>query len=215
MRLFEPTCAGAWLAVALAASAQQQQVAPPPAPVEASAISTQHRHLGLFVRPDVGLGYVSMSASPNGVDASIRGPAATIGIAAGGALTENSILAFHLWEAVLQNPSISMGSQSAAGDATVTLLAFGPEYTAYTKQNLYFSFSPSLTRITLQTNGMTGDTNWGLGMRAAIGKEWWAADHWGLGVVGHLSVSFNQDAGQGAPIWTSWAGTVAFSATYN
>lgn len=214
MRHFVPTCAGAF-AVALAASAQQQeQVAAPSTPV-VEAGATRHRHLGAFFRPDAGVGYVSMRASQNGMDASIAGAAATFGFAAGGALSENSILAFHVWEAVMQDPSISMGGQAATGGSTVTLLAFGPEYTLYTRQNLYLSFSPSLTRIRLQTNGMTGDTNWGLGMRAALGKEWWAGEHWGLGVVGQLSVSVNQDGGQDAPTWTSWAGTVSFSATYN
>jgi hypothetical protein len=36
-------------------------------------------------------------------------------------------------------------------------------------------------------------------MRGAVGKEWWAGDHWGLGVVGHLSLSFNKDSGSGSP----------------
>src|SRR3989442_1257117 len=40
-------------------------------------------------------------------------------------------------------------------------------------------------------------------------------DHWGLGVAGHLSMSLNEDSGSNAPIWTTWAFTVAFSATYN
>jgi hypothetical protein len=36
-----------------------------------------------------------------------------------------------------------------------------------------------------------------------------------LGLVGHLSMSFNQDQGTNPPTWTSWAFTAAFSATYN
>ena len=49
------------------------------------------------------------------------------------------------------------------------------------------------------SNGRSGDTDWGFGMRGAVGKEWWAGDHWGLGVVGHLSLSFNKDSGSGSP----------------
>jgi hypothetical protein len=52
-------------------------------------------------------------------------------------------------------------------------------------------------------------------MRAAVGKEWWAGERWGLGVVGQLSLSLNEDSGQNAPTWTTWATTVSFSATYN
>src|SRR5438105_2619430 len=42
-----------------------------------------------------------------------------------------------------------------------------------------------------------------------------AGDHWGLGVVAHLSTSFNKDSGSNAPTWSSWSGTIAFTATYN
>src|SRR3982751_5295799 len=52
----------------------------PPAPITDTArpvapvfSSTANRHLGGFVRPDLGLGYFSESASQNGVDASITG----------------------------------------------------------------------------------------------------------------------------------------------
>jgi hypothetical protein len=95
------------------------------------------------------------------------------------------------------------------------LFGIGPEYTVYSKQNVYFSISPSLTRMTSSSSSGSGETNVGFGLRAAVGKEWWAGDHWGLGVVGHVSTSFNQDQGSGAPTWTSWAFTIAFSATYN
>jgi len=210
VRLFAPSCAGAF-AVALAASAQQ--IPATSAAIDAAPGVDRHRHLGAFFRPDLGVGYVTMRASQN--DASITGAAATIGISAGGAIAEDCILAFRVYQAVMQDPAISVGGQSPAGGSTVTLIGFGPEYTAYTRQNFYFSFSPSLTRIRLESNGMTGDTNWGVGMRAAVGKEWWAFDHWGLGLSGQLSVSVNQDPGAGAPLWTSWAGTVSFSATYN
>jgi hypothetical protein len=69
--------------------------------------------------------------------------------------------------------------------------------------------------MTTSSSGSDASTNWGFGARAALGKEWWVSDHWGLGLVGHLSMSFNQDQGTNPPTWTSWAFTAAFSATYN
>ena len=192
------SCAGLCLAAAVAASAQEQE--------------QSHRHAGGFLRPDLGVGYIAMKTSD---DASLSGLAETFGFAAGVSISENNILALHVWEAVVRNPSMSMGGSSASGNSTATLLAIGPEYTAYTKDNFFFSISPALTRIAVETNGMSGATNWGLGMRASLGKEWWAGEHWGLGVVGQLSLSLNEDSGQNAPTWTAWATTVAFSATYN
>jgi hypothetical protein len=196
---------------------------PPPEPRQVDAVPrnpaakdpTWRRHLGFFLRPDLGFGYVAMSASSGGTDVTISGLAGTFGFAVGGALAENSILALHLWDAVMSNPKVSSGGLSGNANGDVTLFAVGPEYTIYTGQNVYFSFSPSLTRVHVEANGNSGDTDWGFGMRAAVGKEWWVGDHWGLGVVGHLSASFNKDTGSSAPTWSTWGGTIAFTATYN
>jgi len=191
------------------------------APVASSAQgapqdSTRHRHLGGFIRPDLGFGFMTTFASQNGNDVAISGLAGTFGLAAGFALSENSILALHFWDSVATNPEVSVnGSTSSTSDTTLTLLAFGPEYTYYTGGNYYFSFSPALTRATLSSGGSAGDTNLGIGLRLAVGKEWWASDHWGLGLAGHLSMSSNVDSSTNGPTWNTWSATIAFSATYN
>src|SRR6184192_2528848 len=47
----------------------------PPAPISGASSpmapidATRHRHLGFFIRPDLGLGYLSTKASQGGVDA--------------------------------------------------------------------------------------------------------------------------------------------------
>lgn len=205
-----------------AAPAAYHPVPPPPPAGEAprSAVpfadSTRHRHLGGFFRPDLGLGYLTTSASQGGTDASLNGLAGTFSLAAGGAVSENQILAVHIWDAVVSNPSASLGGASAStSDTTLTLWGIGPEYTYYTPQNIYFSISPSLTKMSVSVSGSSGDTNWGFGLRAGLGKEWWVSDHWGMGLVGQLTMSFNQDQGTNPPTWSSWAFTAAFSATYN
>jgi hypothetical protein len=176
--------------------------------------STAHRHLGGYLRPDLGFGYVSASSSSN--DASISGAAATFGIAAGGAVAEDVILAFHFWDVVATNPTLSAGGATVNNaDATLTIIAFGPQITTYSTDDLYFSITPSLTRATLSSQGVDSSTNWGFGARAALGKEWWVSDHWGLGLAAHFSLSINQDSGSNAPTWTGWGATLAFSATYN
>jgi hypothetical protein len=177
---------------------------------------TRHRHLGGYIRPDLGFGYFTTGASSGGTDVSLHGFAGTFGIAAGGALSENTILAIHVWDTVVNDPDVSAGSFSGSRSGSLTLIAVGPELTVYSQQNLYFSISPSLTRMTASSGSTSSDTNLGFGFRAAAGKEWWASDHWGLGLAGQLSMSLNEDSGgSGAPTWTSWAFTVAFSATYN
>ncbi|HZR07329.1 MAG TPA: hypothetical protein VFA79_02025 [Myxococcales bacterium] len=207
MTRFTWSCAGLTLAAAVAAAAQEQTAA-----IAVSAPEQVQRHTGTFLRPDVGVGYLAMNTSDG---AMLTGFAETYGAAAGVSITQRSVVALHVWEAVVRNPSMSMGGSWGGANSSATLLAIGPEYTAYSKDNYFLSVSPSLTRITVETNGITGATNWGLGLRAALGKEWWASEHWGLGVVGQLSVSLNEDSGPNAPTWTAWATTIAFSATYN
>src|SRR3989475_8498194 len=113
---------------------------------------TRHRHLGGFIRPDLGIGYLTTSASQGGVDANLRGLAGTFGIAAGGALSEDIILAFHVWDAVVSDPTYSGGGSSGTASGTLALLGLGPEYTMYSKQNYYFSISPSLTRMSASSS---------------------------------------------------------------
>src|SRR5476649_479936 len=184
--------------------------------VSSSGPAALQHHRGVFLRPDLGFGYVSANASPGGTDLSIAGPAASLGIAAGGAIARNQILAIHFWDFVASNPNVTTGGlRSASANSVFALFALGPEYTFYSNSNYYLSASPALTRINYLSHGSASSSNFGYGLRASFGKEWWASESWGLGVAAQVSVSVNQDSGTNAPTWTSWGATVAFSATYN
>jgi hypothetical protein len=215
MRTLLAACLLSSLAVSGRAAGQPDDL--PPRPDEAQAADpTGQRHLGLYIRPDVGFGYMSMSASGGGP--SIGRVAATLGIAVGSAVSENNLIAFHIWSSAIGNPS---GSASPGQfDKFFALTGFGFEYTAYSSQNFYFSISPSVTHLHLYNVNDTDpdkDSNWGLGARLGVGKEWWVADHWGVGVVAHLSGSVNYDAlnRNVNAWWSTWTATIAFSATYN
>jgi hypothetical protein len=201
------------LAAALLAApaAFADEVAPPP---NVSTPRQTAHHRGLFFRPDLGIGYLHMSATEGGNDDAAYGAAGAFGIAIGGAIQPNHILAFHLWDAVISNPTFSSNGTSASpGNSAAGLIAFGPEYTFYSETNFYFSLSPGLSRLHLESGGVGADSDWGFGLRAAVGKEWWVSDNWGLGLVGQLSFSANSD--NGVATWTTWGATLAFSATYN
>jgi len=145
----------------------------------------------------------------------MSGGAGTFGFAMGGALWENNILAFRFWDVVVNGPAYTVGGTSGTASGTLALVGFGPEYSVYSDDNYYVSFSPSVTRMSTVSGSSSTQTNWGIGGRAALGKEWWVSDHWGLGVAGHLSMSLNEDTGSNPPTWASFAVTLAFSATYN
>ena len=197
-----------------ASSPAPQLIAPPRDP-------TLHRHFGFFLRPDLGVGYMATS-EPTGTalgDMTVSGLAGVFGFAIGGAIQENVILAAHVYDGVIVNPTVSLssGQSATASNASLTMVGIGPEFTYYwMPSNVYFSGTLALTRISLTANGTDTSSNVGFGMRLAVGKEWWVSDHWGLGLAGHATSSWNQDSGGGnQPTLTTWAFAIAFSATYN
>jgi hypothetical protein len=81
---------------------------------------------------------------------------------------------------------------------------------------VYFSATPSFTRLSLYDafSDTTDYSRWGLGLRAAVGKEWFVSPRWGLGLAGVLHLSSNE-GGPGGPTWRTWGGGFAFSASFN
>jgi len=181
--------------------------------------NTINRHFGFFIRPDLGLGYLTSSESTPLGDATISGVAGLAGVSIGGAVAENVILGAHLFDAVSSNPDVSLGGSSAnTSDTTVTMFGIGPELTYYfMPNNIYISGTLALTRMTVSSNGNDASTDWGFGTRLTLGKEWWVSDHWGLGLSGHVSYANNNDpdSNGGSHTMSSWAFGAAFSATYN
>jgi hypothetical protein len=203
-----------------AASAQETQPTQPyqpgqPLPGSRAPDATYRRHLGFYVRPDLGLGY--MTSHESGI--SVHGLAGIAGVAVGGALQENSILAAHFFSSTISNPTVSSGGSSFdTSGSSSTMFGFGPQYTYYFMPvNIYLSTTLALTRLHTDTPSGNGDSDWGFGTRLSLGKEWWVGDHWGLGAVAHLGFSTNQDPtsfGVSTTL-TTWNFGVAFSATYN
>lgn len=166
-------------------------------------------HDGFYLRLDLGLGYLTSSVSQ--VDTSIYGVAGEFGFAIGGALRPHHILAFHLWDVAVSNPTVGSNGSSAPGGANYSLFAFGPQYTYYSPTDIYFSITPALSQL----SAGDGQSNVGFGLQLALGKEWRVSEKWGLGAVGQLTFGVNQDSTPDPPTFTTFAFTVAFSATYN
>jgi hypothetical protein len=213
----EPQAASA--APASPAPAVQAQPAPvaqaaPLAP--AVAESTVHRHLGFYVHLDAGLGYTGTSANVGG--AKMSGFSGSFSAAIGGAVMENLILAGEVWGTTAFSPSVSMGgvTVSSGSDTTFDLYGFGLNVTYYfMPANLFLSFTPSIGSVSVTTGGISGSTNSGFAAKLSLGKEWWVGDHWGLGLAAQFFFGINQDKGTDPPTWTTVAGGLAFSATFN
>ena len=194
----------------VATPAYAQAAAPQP-----PANPTAHRHLGFALRLDGGIGYLGTSDSM--LDMSIEGVSGSFGFVIGGAVTENFIIGADLWDIVAFSPTFSQGGTSVSGtDTAMALVGFGLNLTYYfMPANVYLSVSPSLTSVSLTGNGTSGSTESGFGMKIGVGKEWSVGDHWGLGLAGQFFFSNNKDKGTNPPTWSTLAGGLAFSATYN
>jgi hypothetical protein len=211
-----------------ATPAPTPSAAPTPTPLQQPAASaetqamldtTSHRHLGFYLRPDLGLGYLTSSEPADTVSVTISGVAGLAGLAIGGAVVEDFILAVHIFDAYTPNPSVSAGGPSVSTtDTSFTLWGIGPEATYYIQPaNVYLSGTLGFTKMSLAHGNASVSSDWGFGFRAAVGKEWWAGDHWGVGIAGHVTFSTNPDpaANGSKPTLSTWTVGAAFSATYN
>jgi len=173
------------------------------APVE----STAHRHLGFFFRADIGVGYVHSSSTwSDGPQPPVSAASVPIGLAVGGAIFEDWIFAGELWGAAA--PQTTNGVRQGLlvyGYAVAVVHYFMPA-------NVYVSLAPGISRLTFVIADVGLNSDWGPGLKLAIGKEWWVGDHWGLGVAAECLLSFNRDGG--APRTTVAPG-LTFSATFN
>jgi hypothetical protein len=187
--------------------------------VAGSAQAQVHSHEGLFIRLDAGIGYKAMNEPGTSYgDLKLDGAAGTFGVAIGGTIANNLILAGHLYASSASNPtaSSSNGASVSTTDTTLTMVGVGPELTYYfMPANVYVSGTVALTRLALTMNGSTADSNAGVGVLLALGKEWYVSDKWGIGAAGQFRWSSNQDNGTNAPTISTWGLGIAFSATYN
>jgi len=187
-------------------------------PVSLVGDNTINRHFGFFIRPDFGFGYLTSTESIGGNTATLSGFAGVAVVSIGGAVAENLIFGAHIYDAVSANPTLSSGgTSSSTANSTLTMVGIGPELTYYfMPNNVYVSGTVALSRMTVSSNGNDQSSDWGLGSRVTLGKEWWVSNHWGLGLSGHISYSANNDpTAPNGTLMSSWAFGAAFSATYN
>jgi hypothetical protein len=183
------------------------------------AASGVHRHDGFFLRLEPGFAYLSSSGDGafDGVPAELtfKGGAGHFGVAVGGAVKENLILAGHLFGTNATDPELDVEGVGDfdTDDVDFALVGIGPQLTWYVMPaNVYLSGTLALTRLTIDGDFADDESDWGIGGRFAIGKEWWVSHNWGLGVAGHVALSTNEWNDDDVTTWTTG---VTFSATFN
>lgn len=216
------------LLVMSTASAARADYFPPASERPAAGVGTMPFRLGsgamrhdqgIFVRPQIGFGNVSAEIKADGGTQTVNGLSSSFGLSVGGVVTEGLVLHGTLGVSSIPGAEVDGGAPITTEqnrNFSVTSLGFGMTY--YTPDNLWFSAGLAPHVMTLSTSSSSCDTtecpqdttteDFGLGLRAGIGYEWWVSDDWaiGLGVEGF---------GAGGPDITSYGLNTMFTATFN
>lgn len=175
-------------------------------------------HTGVHFHADLGPGWTSSQASDAGVSREFNGVGGVASASIGGAIVPNLILGGEIWGTGAVDPHYSeYGLEEIRDGISYNVAGYGARLTYYVMPaNVYFSATPSITRLSLYDpfSDTTDYSEWGFGLRAALGKEWFVSPRWGLGVAGVIHFSTNE-GGPDGPSWRTWGGGVAFSASFN
>ena len=190
---------------------------PPAQSVTASLPAGHHSHDGLFLRAQLGAGYMSTS-SDNDSELRLRGVSGNLTLAAGVALRGRFVLYGELTSASVTDPEVDVaGVGSAKLDGSLRLLGLGVGGALYLMPaNVYFSATLSASQVNLEFGLQDRVSKVGGGLTVSAGKEWWVSRDLALGaaVQLHGSSAKGDEGPQAATINAGWF-SLLFSATYN
>lgn len=181
-------------------------------------------HRGPFAHVDIGGAYMQTRAgAADGYDSlQFTGGGLDFAAAGGWSFANTFAVGAELFEVVIFEPDVKVGGSSShtSGDTTVALVGVGPRFQLWIAPdtaNMYVAATfPCLTRLTSENEDARGRTEFGLGGRLSVGKEWWIGrSRLGMGVAGHLDLSRNRDSEGSDATWNTFAAGLTFSATWN
>lgn len=173
------------------------------------------RHDGFYFRVFVGPGYTSFTADE--IDLKVSGGGGAFGLAFGGAVSDNVIVYGELFDDIAVGPEVEANGMTAtADDISAGVIGVGAGIAYYfIPANVYISGTVSASQLSVQEDGEeTGETEFGLGLSAMVGKEWWVSDNWGLGIAGKVFLGQMDEKGADYT-YSASALALVFSATYN
>jgi hypothetical protein len=191
---------------------------PPPRYVAPPLPPGYHQHDGVYVRLQLGVGYLRLKASNQGDDVEAKGVGANFEFAVGGAVAPNFILYGAFLIADASSPTLTLNGMSAGStNGSLDVVGFGGGAAYYfPDMNLFFLGTIYAARIESSDSGgnTVGTSDLGWVVEGQVGKEWWVSADWGLGLAGQVVGGRIDDRG-GSPTWTALSFGLLFSATYN
>lgn len=178
--------------------------------------ATHHQHDALFIRLFFGGSYLSAWKKPPGSTVTVNGPAFAFSAAFGWSVSQSLILYGEVVLMEASNPQVSSAASSTG--TTMSLIGLGPGFAYYLQpKNIYFSGTITFPQISISSTtpeANLGDTDHGIGLSAAFGKEWWVSSNWGIGAAFQLHIASMNDQGRDSRT-TGLDLALLFSATYN
>jgi hypothetical protein len=183
--------------------------------------TARHRHDGFFLRIHYGFGNgLVVEQDYLGSDREFKGFTGTLRLQIGNEIAENLILFGEFGVFVMQDPDMHWQGESVSEvDAVIAISDLGIGLTYYFMPiNIYLSGSLTLSRNSIDLEGVEKETGGGLGVYFSIGKEWWVSENWGIGVALFVYASSteveNKDLDATFDVYNRVLG-IAFTATYN
>lgn len=180
-----------------------------------------HTHDGFFLRLSGGPGMALTSAKGDHITTEVFGAGGDYNVALGGALSENFILHASAWGWRLFDPTVkvSLGKLSAEDtmeDSTLGVNMLGLGATGYFGDNFYATASAGVALLVMEIDGERKESDTpGYGLDVALGKEWWVADHIGLGVAAAFGLHRIETEDKGNPPLMGTSFALRLSGTYN
>ena len=178
-----------------------------------------HQHDGFFLRMLFGVGYADLIENDvMGSDLKFSGIAGATRFQIGGTVSDNLIIYGELGAVIQTDPTMEWkGKSGSTSDVKVSVFDFGGGITYYLMPaNVYFALGLLINRAELEYNNRKGESEYGIGFNAMVGKEWWVGEDWGIGATVYISYGTMKDTGEFEEytINNFYVG-VLFSATYN
>ena len=177
-----------------------------------------HQHDGFYLRMAGGIGYAQLVENDvMGSDLKFSGVAGTSRFQIGGTVSDNLIIYGEFGGVIQTEPTMEwVGEQGSTSDVKVSVYDVGGGITYYLMpSNVYFALSLLISQAELEFNNTKGESEYGIGFNAMIGKEWWVGEDWGIGATIYVYYSTMKDKGEFDNNINNFSVGVLFSATYN
>lgn len=207
-----------------AGAAWSEPEVPPPdgQPSSVQMNPAAHVHDGFYARVLVGPAGLATHMSFSGDHVTLIGAGGSVGVAVGWAVSPSLVIYGEAFDDRWRGLYFKFFSQSSISTDPLRagMVGIGPGLTYYLPSNLYLSATLAFSKLTIRYNDPDfatthiTDSDIGVGVSGALGKEWWVSDRWGLGLAGQLYLGSIPDGGVNAQ-WNTASLLMAFSATYN